>query len=81
VGNPNRSPYIPGTVPNFLQQQVDAQQNGEVARYTALINDPNIPVTGLEIITNEPRAVPYFQTFLTAHGTAGHIVVVPYLHP
>jgi len=81
VGNPNRSPYIPGTVPNFLQQQVDAQQNGEVARYTALINDPNIPITGLEIITNEPRAVPYFQGFLTTHGTAGHIVVVPYHHP
>src|SRR6266511_3746996 len=77
VGNPTSSPFVPGSnFPAFLQPGVDADIIGEVTRYTAIINDPSTPMVGLEIITNDARAVPYFQGFLGALPN-GRVVVRP----
>jgi hypothetical protein len=79
VSNPGSSPYIPGSAfPEFLQGDIALQITDEVFRYTAIINDPSSPMTGLEIVTNEVDAVPYFQGFLTGAGTPnGRVVVRP----
>jgi hypothetical protein len=79
VSNPGSSPYIPGSAfPEFLQGDIALQITDEVFRYTAIINDPSSPMTGLEIVTNEVDAAPYFQGFLTGAGTPnGRVVVRP----
>jgi hypothetical protein len=75
VGNPRSSPYL-GTAPSFLQPSVDRDIDGEIRRYTAIINDPQTPFVGLEIITNDAGATPYLQGFLSSNGTRGGRVVI-----
>jgi hypothetical protein len=62
VGNPANSPYVDGSnVPQFLQDKIDLQQQYEFQRYQAVIADPSVPFNSLNVLTNEPAAVPYFH--------------------
>jgi hypothetical protein len=64
-------------VPDFIREDIRAKLDDEFARYAEVVKDPSTPVTGLEIITNEPRAVPFFEKLLKAHGIPGRVVVRP----
>ncbi|MCI0558326.1 MAG: hypothetical protein MN733_07510 [Nitrososphaera sp.] len=79
VGDPATSPYVPGSsAPDFVKRSVDAQVSSEMLRYAAALNDPNVPAIGLEVITSDLKAVPYFQAFITAFGVLnGRVVVIP----
>ncbi len=60
-----------------IRAVINTKTDNEFRRYGAVINDPNTPVTGLEVITNEPPAVPYFQNLMTKYNIPGHVVVQP----
>ncbi|WP_158973169.1 ricin-type beta-trefoil lectin domain protein [Streptomyces griseus] len=78
VNTPGRSPFVPGgKVPDFIQAKIDKKLNDEFSRYAAVINDPDNPLTGLRVITNDPGAVPYFTDLMRQHGIPGIVVVDP----
>jgi uncharacterized protein YukE len=78
VGSETRSPYVPGSaVPEKVRGFVLDQFENELQRYRAVIESPDTPVRGLEIITNDPRAVPYFEEMLEKHDIVGRVVVRP----
>jgi hypothetical protein len=76
VGSGTRSPYVPGSdLPDFVRQKILGQFENELQRYRAVIESGDTPVRGLEIITNDPRAVPYFEEMLDKHEIVGRVVV------
>ena len=76
VGSGTRSPYVPGSdLPDFVRQKILGQFENELQRYRAVIESGDTPVRGLEIITNDPRAVPYFEEMLSKHEIVGRVVV------
>jgi hypothetical protein len=76
VGSDSRSPYVPGSdTPDFVRQKILGQFENELQRYRAVIESGDTPVRGLEIITNDPRAVPYFEDMLDKHDIVGRVVV------
>jgi hypothetical protein len=48
----------------------------EVDRYAQVVRDPSNPVRGVEIITNDPRAVPFFDGILSNYDDVPSRVVV-----
>ncbi|MFF5104364.1 polymorphic toxin-type HINT domain-containing protein [Streptomyces sp. NPDC000134] len=76
IEKPGRSPFIPGSgIPDFIRNKIAAKTGDEFRRYSAVINDPSNPLTGLRVITNHPGAVPYFQGLMQQHGIPGSVVV------
>jgi hypothetical protein len=74
----DRSPFVEGSqIPHFIRDDIIADVKNEFSRYAAVINDPHTPVIGLEVIINEPRAVPFFQDLLNQYQIPGHVVVWP----
>jgi hypothetical protein len=76
VGNPQRSPYVDGsTLPEPVRAAIQADLENELQRYGAVIrSDPH--VRQLEIITNEPRAVPKFEQLMQRLGVPGQVRLV-----
>gem|GEM_PF-2431352 len=78
VTKPDRSPYVDDSaLPEKLRQQILAEQEDEFRRYAEVIKDPSNPVRHLEVITNEPRAVPYFERMMEKYDIPGRVVVRP----
>lgn len=76
VGNPARSPFIPGSaIPDRIRGMIHAQTESEFSRYAAVIADPGNPFTGLRVITKHQGAVPYFQGLMSRFGINGSVVV------
>jgi hypothetical protein len=50
----------------------------EFLRYAAVIRDPASPAVALEVITNDARAVPFFESVLAELGIPGNVVVRPF---
>jgi hypothetical protein len=68
------------SVVTFLLGRHEAQEGGPrglLARYAAVIKDPDTPVMGLEVIVNDGRAVPFFEALLRQFGIPGEVVVRP----
>lgn len=78
VGKPDASPYVPDSnAPPFLRDQVQKATEEEFRRYAAVINDSATPARGLEVITNDPRAVPYLESLMQKYHLPGQLVVKP----
>ncbi|WP_326652288.1 restriction endonuclease fold toxin-2 domain-containing protein [Streptomyces sp. NBC_01750] len=78
VDKPDRSPFIKDSkAPDFIREKVDAEINDEFRRYAAVLKDKGTPVNKLRIVTNDPRAVQYFQDKLRQYGIPGQVVVKP----
>ena len=78
VGSPDSSPYVPDSkVPDFLKAKIRGDTAHEIERYAKVVQDPSNPVRGLEIITNDPRAVPYFEDILSEYDLPSRVVVRP----
>jgi hypothetical protein len=74
----DQSPYVPGSgVPGFIQDKIDAQQESEMRRYSAVINDSDSGFTDLRIVTNLEGAVSYFEGMMNTFGVPGEVVVAP----
>lgn len=77
VEKPAVSPYVDdSSVPDFLRAKILKEQQHEVQRYNAVIQDPKVPFNSLDILTNEPKAVPYFQSLMDQYQVPGSVKVV-----
>jgi hypothetical protein len=57
VGNPERSPFAPGSdIQEFIREKILADQESEFYRYGRVISDTGNPLTGLQVVTNDPAA-------------------------
>lgn len=76
VTKPESSPYVRAwkEVHEWIRNDV----RREFSRYAAIIRDPASPAVALEVVTNEPRAVPFFQSVLQKMGIPGEVVVRPF---
>ncbi|HYV50144.1 MAG TPA: restriction endonuclease fold toxin-2 domain-containing protein [Myxococcaceae bacterium] len=78
VGDVERSPFVPGSkLPPDVRAQVRVRELAQLKRYAAVIRDPSTPAVGLEIITNEPGAVGYFEELMQEAEVPGRVVVKP----
>jgi len=76
VERPARSPFVNGsTTPAFIRGAIRNEVEDEFRRYAAVILGRNNPLRGLEVITNDPAAVPYFEALLRRFGLDGRVVV------
>jgi hypothetical protein len=78
VGKPSASPYVTDSnVPSFLRDKILNEQQSEFLRYKAAIDDPAVPFNRLNVLTNEPKALPYFQSLMDQYKIPGTVKVVP----
>jgi hypothetical protein len=81
AGSVERSPYLPGSkFPEKLRAKVQLEQLEQLEklkRYAAVVRDPSTPAVGVEIITNEPGAVGYFEKLMQEAGVPGRVVLKP----
>lgn len=78
IDKPGRSPYIKDSAcPPFVRDNAVKQAEDEFRRYAAVLKDPATPVKTLEVITNDARAVPFFEDLLAKYGISGTVVVKP----
>jgi hypothetical protein len=75
---PEKSPYILNSrCPDPIRENVRKELVDQFHRYGAIIGDPATPAVGLEIITNDARAAPFFEALLRETRTPGRVVVQP----
>ncbi len=75
---PERSPFIPDSnIPPFIRDKIVGEVEDEFRRYAAVLHDSNTPAKGLEVIINDPRAVPFFERLLKKYNIPGSVVVKP----
>ncbi len=78
VGDANNSPFIAGSkCDERVRLVIQKGVSQEFARYAAIINDANTPVVALEVIVNDARAVPFFESLLMRFGIPGEVLVRP----
>jgi hypothetical protein len=76
VSDPDVSPFVSAS--NRIQGVIQERIRQEFLRYAAVIRDPGSPAIALEVITNEARAVPFFESLLQELGIPGEVVVRPF---
>jgi len=76
VTKPETSPYVRAW--KEVHEWMRADVRNEFIRYAAIIRDPASPAVALEVITNEARAVPFFESVLKELGIPGQVVVRPF---
>ncbi|MBV8715075.1 MAG: hypothetical protein JO020_31470 [Chloroflexi bacterium] len=78
INKPGQSPYIPDSnIDPEFRPVITAKTESEFQRMAAIVNDPNTPVTGVIVITNDARAVGYFEQLMLKYGIIGKVVVAP----
>jgi hypothetical protein len=78
VGDPGRSPFISGSkCDEGVRLAIHRGVIDEFERYAAVIKDPNNPIVALEVIVNDERAVPFFESLLMKFGIPGEVLVRP----
>lgn len=76
VGNPERSPYIEDSkYPRFLREETNLKIEDEFRRMGIILRDEDNPLTSVRVITNNERAVPYFEKLMRKYGVPGEIIV------
>ena len=78
VEKPDISPYVEGSRCNEgIRAMVRDQMNKEFERYAAVIHDPGTPAAGLEVILNDTRAIPFFESLMRQFKIPGRIRIDP----
>ena len=76
VEKPESSPFIQGSkCSDAVRGMIREKELAQFRRYAAILKDPTTPAVGLEIILNDARAVPFFESLMRELGIPGRIVV------
>ena len=76
VVTPGRSVFLEDSkAPDFIKQKVEAKLRNEFERASKILRDGNNPLTSMRIITNDPKAVPYFEKLMREFQIPGEVVV------
>jgi len=76
VQKPDGSPFV--SADNLMREKIRDSIRAEFGKYAAVLRDPASPAVALEVITNEARAVPFFESVLKELGIPGQVVVIPF---
>jgi len=76
VTKPEISPFVESSRP--VHEVIRAKMRAEFSSYAAIIRDPSSPAVALEVITNDARAVPFFESLLRELQIPGGVVVRPF---
>ena len=74
--NPDGSPFV--SADNLMREKIRDSIRAEFVKYAAVLRDPSSPAIALEVITNEPRAVAFFESLLKELGIPGEVVDRPF---
>ncbi|WNG34988.1 hypothetical protein F0U61_16025 [Archangium violaceum] len=76
VENPGSSPFVHGSsCGEGIRLAIRGKELAQFRRYAAILKDPDTPAVGLEVITNDARAVPFFESILQELSIPGRVVV------
>ena len=76
IDTPEKSPFIPDSKCNeSVRRWVHQELFDEFRRYAAVITDPNTPAVALEVVTNDARAAPFFESLLHSFNLPGEVVI------
>lgn len=77
VEKPETSPFIKGSrCGEAVRGMIREKELEQFSRYAAILKDPTTPAVGLEIIVNDARAVPFFESLMRELGIPGRIIVI-----
>ena len=72
------SPFVEGSKCSDAIRAVSRDKElDQFRKYAALLQDPQTPTIGLEVITNDARAASYFTKIMQELGIAGRVVIDP----
>lgn len=78
MGAAERSPFIPGSkCDDGIRLAIQKGVIEVFERYAAVIKDPDTPAIALEVIVNDGRAVPFFESLLQRFSIPGEVIVRP----
>jgi hypothetical protein len=76
--NPDRSLYIStSNAPQFIKDNALRQERDQFRRAKDIIDNPSLPFDALDILVNDSRLVPYFDSLLKEYNIPGQVRVVP----
>jgi restriction endonuclease fold toxin 2 of polymorphic toxin system len=74
----DNSPFVPDSkCDDYVRTMIQDEVAEEFSRYAAVINDPRTPAVALEVVLNESKAVPFFESLLQRFGIPGEVLVRP----
>ncbi len=77
VDKPESSPFVKGSrCDEAVRGMIRDKELEQFSRYAAVLKDPATPAVGLELILNDARAVPFFESLMRELGIPGRIVVI-----
>jgi len=78
IGAADNSPFVPTSkCDDYVRSMIQEEVAEEFSRYAAIIKDPHTPAVALEVVINESRAVPFFESLLRRFGLPGEVIVRP----
>lgn len=78
IGSADNSPFISGSkCDDYVRSMIQEEIAEEFSRYASVINDPQTPAVALEVVINDSRAVPFFETLLRQFEIPGKVIVRP----
>lgn len=76
IETPKESPFIEGSACDAtIRAVIRKKLVKQFQAYAEVIRDPNTPAVAIEVIVNDLRAVPYFESILAELGIPGQVVV------
>ncbi len=76
VVKPQISPYIEGSeIEDKIRAIIVGKTDKEFLRISKIISDPSNPLTSLEVITNNAKAKPLFESLMKKYNIPGEVVV------
>lgn len=73
-----RSPFVQASgIPDIVRDKIVAKVRDEFRRIGVIIADEGNPLTRVRVITNEPRAIPFFTALMEEFGLVGEVIVRP----
>ena len=77
VDKPESSPFIEGSrCAAVIREKIRKKELDQFTRYAAVLKDPATPAVELEVLLNDARAVPFFESLMRELGIPGRIVVI-----
>lgn len=76
--NFSSTPFITGTMKDqFVEKIIQRKLDVEFLKFSLLIQNPSIPFEEIEVLINDDRIAPFFESLLEKYNIPGEVKVVP----
>jgi hypothetical protein len=77
IDKPKRSPYVDDSeCPSYVRENAVKEVTDEFSRYAAVLRDPAVPASALDVIVSDAAAVPFFEALMKQFSIPGRVRVV-----